>query len=162
MRRDLHLPLPSDSLPPEVTIAAWTSDLAAAFFKAYHAAFKERPGFPGWSSEEWISRVTENDLVPGWTLLACSDREPVGFVVGNIDLTTHPPGGHVWQIGVVPALRRRGIASGLLVETMRRMQAGGADSALLTVHTNNPGAIQAYSRLGFSTIGRRARYEQLV
>jgi ribosomal protein S18 acetylase RimI-like enzyme len=90
------------------------------------------------------------------------DGAPVGFVIGNIELTLDPPGGHIWQIGVVPAQRRRGLGSALLVESMRRMQAEGATPALLTVHVNNPGAILAYTRLGFTTIGRRARYERIA
>jgi ribosomal protein S18 acetylase RimI-like enzyme len=45
---------------------------------------------------------------------------------------------------------------------MRRMQAEGTVAALLTVHTNNPGAILAYSQLGFTTVGRRARYERFA
>jgi len=87
---------------------------------------------------------------------------PLGFIIGTIDLTGSPPGGYVWQIGVVPTARRRGLASALLIETLRRMQAAGAPCADLTVHTNNPGAIQAYAGLGFVTIGRRARYERIA
>jgi ribosomal protein S18 acetylase RimI-like enzyme len=162
MRRDLQLPLPVRALPPDVTITSWRPDLAEQFFLAYDAAFHDRPGFPGWSAAEWIARVTENDLILEWSLLARAGGLPLGFVIGNIDLTTDPPGGYVWQIGVIPAQRRRGLASALLVETMRRMQAAGATSTQLTVHINNPGAIQAYARLGFATIGRRARYERIA
>jgi ribosomal protein S18 acetylase RimI-like enzyme len=49
-----------------------------------------------------------------------------------------------------------------MVETMRRMVADGINKVDLTVHTNNPGAIQTYLQLGFSVIGRRARYEKVV
>lgn len=162
MERDLRLPLPDRPLPQDVSIIPWQPALAEQFFQAYQAAFRERPGFPGYSAAEWIGGVTENDHKPGWSLLARVDGRPVGFVIGNIDLTRDPPGGHIWQVGVVPEQRRRGLASALLVETMRRMQAEGASPALLTVHLNNPGAIQAYDRLGFATIGRRARYERAV
>jgi mycothiol synthase len=160
MSRDLLLPVPDRALPPVVTLTNWQPDLAEQFFQAYDTAFRERPGFPGWSAVEWIARVTENDVIPEWSLLARADGVPLGFVIGNIDLTTDPPDGHVWQIGVIPAQRRRGLASALMVETMRRMQAAGAASTMLTVHINNPGAIQAYTQLGFVTIGRRARYER--
>lgn len=162
MSRDLLLPVPDRSLPPDVTLTNWQPDVAEQFYQAYHAAFRERPGFPGWSAAEWIARVTENDLIPEWSLLARADSLPLGFVIGCIDLTTNPPGGFVWQIGVIPTQRRRGLASVLLVETMRRMQAAGSTSTQLTVHVNNPGAIQTYAQLGFETIGRRARYEQIV
>ncbi len=162
MEKDLHLPVPDRSLPQDVILTNWQPDLAEQFFQAYHTSFRERPGFPGFSAAVWIAQVTENDHRPEWSILACVDGEPVGFVIGNIDLTKDPPGGHIWQIGVIPALRRRGLATALLVETMRRMQEAGARSALLTVHINNPGAIKAYSQLSFTTVGRRARYERLV
>ncbi|MEW5985972.1 MAG: GNAT family N-acetyltransferase [Chloroflexota bacterium] len=160
MRRDLRLPLPDCHLPPGITLAIWQPDLAEQFFQAYHAAFRDRPGFPSWSAAEWITRVTGNDLIPDWSLLVRAADVPLGFIIGCVDLTTAPPGGFVWQVGVIPTHRRRGLASALLVETMRRMQAAGSPSAELTVHLNNPGAIQAYARLGFTTIGRRARYER--
>jgi mycothiol synthase len=162
MRRDLVLPVPDRALPRSVTITSWQPELAEQFYQAYHAAFRERPGFPGWSAAEWIAQVTDNDLIPEWTLLARAGGVPLGFVIGNIDLTTVPPGGFVWQIGVIPAQRRRGLGSALMVETMRRMQAEGAAWVQLAVHTNNPGAIETYSQLGFITIGRRARYERIA
>ena len=40
------------------------------------------------------------------------------------------------------------------------MQAAGMESIQLAVNVNNPGAIQAYDRLGFATIGHRARFER--
>lgn len=162
MERDLHLPLPDRPLPQGATITNWQPDLAEQFFQAYHTSFRERPGFPGYSAAEWIARVTENDHKPEWSLLTRLAGEAVGFVIGNIDLTKDPPGSHIWQVGVIPAQRRRGLASALLVETMRRMQEAGASSALLTVHLNNPGAIRAYSQLGFLTVGRRARYARVI
>lgn len=160
MRRDLRQPLPDQPLPDGVTLTTWQPEVAEEFYQAYYAAFRERPGFPGFSAAEWIGRVTGDDYIPEWSLLARAEGVPLGFVIGNTNLTATPPNGYVWQIGVVPAARRRGLASALLVETMRRMQAAGAPWADLTVHTNNPGAIQAYAGIGFVTVGRRARYER--
>ncbi len=162
MEMDLRQPLQDRRLPPDVAITNWQPDLAEKFFQAYHASFHERPGFPGYRAAEWIAIVTENDHRPDWSLLARLGGEPAGFVIGNIDLSKDPPGGHIWQVGVVPSQRRRGLASALLVESMRRMQAGEAVSAFLTVHVNNPGAVEAYARLGFKTIGRRARFERAI
>lgn len=162
MRHDLRQALPDQPLPEGVTLSTWQPELGDQFYQAYHAAFRERPGFPGWSAEEWIGYVTENDHIPEWSLLAREDGVPLGFVIGNIDLTNEPPGGFIWQVGVVPAARRRGLASALLVESMRRMQASGTPWADLTVHTNNPGAIKAYAEIGFVTVGQRARYEWVL
>jgi mycothiol synthase len=162
MAFDLHLPLPDRPLPPDVTLTHWQPELADEFYQAYHASFRDRPGFPNYSAAQWIAYVIENEHQPDWSLLARINNQPVGFVTASIDLTTDPPGGDIWQVGTIPAQRRRGLASALLVETMRRMQVAGAGSAVLTVNTNNPGAIQAYLQLGYKTVGRRARYEKML
>ena len=165
MRRDLHQPLPPTGhpLPERVTLATWGPETAGQFFQAYHAAFRDRPGFPNPSAEQWIDGVNGNDLVTEWTLLGLEGDQPMGFVIGALgDLTASPPDGYLVQIGVVPEARRRGLASAVIVEALRRMQASGAPCAHLQVHTNNPGAIQAYAGLGFVTIARRVRYERIA
>jgi ribosomal protein S18 acetylase RimI-like enzyme len=160
MERDLRLPLPDCPLPPDMSITTWQPALADQFFKAYDTAFRERPGFPGYSAIQWISDYNENETFEqGWSLLArTGDGLPVGFVTASAE----HPGGFVVQVGVIPQQRRRGIASALLVETMRRMQAAGKSTAQLTVNVNNPGAIQTYIVLGFATVGRRAKYERIA
>ena len=137
---------------------SWQPDLNDKFFQAYDAAFRERPGFPGWTAAEWVDSWTTDEFKPEWSLLARLGDLPVGFLTA----TANPPDGFVMQVGVIPTLRRRGLGSALIVETMRRMQAAGAASAQLTVNVNNPGAIQAYVELGFATVGRRARYERIM
>jgi ribosomal protein S18 acetylase RimI-like enzyme len=113
-------------------------------------------------SASGIVGVNSNDLITEWTLLAREAGKPVGFVIGTTDLTANPPGGYVAQIGVVPAARRRGLASALMVAALRRMQAAGAPWVDLTVHLNNPGAIEAYAQVGYLVVGRRARYERTL
>lgn len=158
MRRDLRLPLADRPLPPDVTITSWQPDLADQFYRAYHASFRERPGFPGWSATEWIRWTDDDNLKPEWSLLAQADEVPLGFVTAGIE---HKDA-FVMQIGVIPGQRRRGLASALMVETMRRMRAAGETAIELTVNLNNPGGIQTYVRLGFATVGRRARYESIA
>ncbi len=159
MRRDLHLPLPDSPMPRDVLITSWQPTLADLFFRAYETSFRERPGFPKLSGAEWVSRTADDDnFKPEWSLLAQASGEPLGFLTADNEHLS----GFVVQIGVVPGRRRRGLGSALMVETMRRMQAAGAESTQLTVNVNNPGAIQAYVKLGFATIGRRARYEQIA
>jgi ribosomal protein S18 acetylase RimI-like enzyme len=90
--------------------------------------------------------------------LARAGDVPAGFLTA----ATNPPYGFVVQIGVIPTQRRRGLGSALMVETMRRMRVAGATATQLTVHVNNPGAIQTYAELGFATVGHRARYERIA
>lgn len=159
MRRDNDQPLPDGPWPPGVALTNWQANLAAQFFEAYQTAFRERPGFPGWSSAaEWVESWMNDHFRPEWSLLARADNVPLGF----LNATSNPPHGFIMQIGVIPTHRGRGLASALMVETIQRMKAAGAISVQLLVHVNNPGAIQAYRKLGFATIGRRARYERSV
>ncbi len=159
MRRDLNLPLPEPPFPGDVTIKSWGPGLASRFFQAYESSFADRPGFPGSSAEEWIAGNTEDDdFRPEWSLLAEAGEVPVGFLTAGAG---HPDA-FIVQIGIIPEQRRRGLGSALTVETMRRMRAAGESAALLDVNVNNPGAIRAYVRLGFETVGRRARYERMA
>ena len=158
MRRDLRRPLPECPLPEGVTLATWQPDLAGRFYQAYHASFRDRPGFPGWSAEQWIAWTADDNLRPEWSLLAQAAGEPLGFVTAGVEHVDS----FIMQIGVIPEQRRRGLASALLVEAMRRMRAGGETATELTVNLNNPGAVQTYLQLGFVEKGRRARYERVT
>jgi ribosomal protein S18 acetylase RimI-like enzyme len=126
--------------------------LAAEFFAAYQAAFADRPGFPGWTQQEWVSWTTEDpDFRAGLSMLAADQSGgPAGFVTV----------GENWivQTGVVPGWRRRGLGTALVRAAMAGLRAAGDESCWLTVATNNPGAIALYDRLGFELAGCRARY----
>ncbi len=151
MRRDLTGSLPEAPFPPGITVEAWTPGHAGAFFEAYQDAFRDRPGFPGWTQEEWVDWVAgDDDFRPAMSLLARSDDEPVGFAVCD----------EAWiaQIGVRPGWRGQGLGAALLAEVMRRFRAAGCDAVSLGVNVNNPTAARLYTRLGFEVIGRRARW----
>jgi mycothiol synthase len=142
-----------------VRLREWSTQLAGQFFAVYAAAFADRPGFPGWSSEQWIEWISDDpDFAPQWTLLADADGRDIGFVAGAPD--PHRDAGWIVQVGVVPDARARGLGSALVAEVMRRIQAAGRQAVLLNVNTNNPGAASVYRRLGFTTTGQRARYER--
>jgi mycothiol synthase len=142
----------------DVTLTGWDAADPYRFFAVYEAAFRERPGFPGWSPEQWIDWIAgDEEFTPQWTLLASRDGEDVGFVAGARAADDH---GWVVQVGVIPRLRGVGLGAGLTAEAMRRMRDGGVTAAMLDVNENNPGAARTYHRLGFATIGRRARYER--
>jgi ribosomal protein S18 acetylase RimI-like enzyme len=127
MRRDLDQPLPAAPFPPDVELASWSLERAPLFFEAYHAAFRERPGFPGLSAEEWIAEVVDgnDDLSTERTRVVLAAGRPVAFVISAI--------WWVVQIGVRPEWRGRGIAQALLVQLMRELQADGERAAWLAV-----------------------------
>jgi mycothiol synthase len=157
MGRDLTRPLPDRPFPAGVTVAEWQPGLERPFYLAYHAAFRDRPGFPGWSDEQWIAWTADDNLRPDWSLLAMAGDQSLAFVTAGIEHGV----ACIFQVGVIPAQRRRGLASAVLVETMRRQRAAGQTSTELTVnYLNNPGMILTCRRLGFETTGRRATYER--
>jgi mycothiol synthase len=151
MRRDLTGALPEAPFPPGITVEAWTPERAGAFFAAYQDAFRDRPGFPGWTQEEWVDWVAgDDDFRPAMSLLARSGDEPVGFAVCD----------EAWiaQLGVGPRWRGHGLGEALLAEVMRRFRAADCDAVSLGVNVNNSTAARLYARLGFAVIGRRARW----
>jgi len=139
-------PLPAGLVPHE-----WTSDLAIRFFAAYDAAFRDRPGFPGWPAERWVAWTAgDEEFRPQWSVLAVGEDGDAGFVTCAE--------GWIVQVGVVPAWRGRGVGGALVAEALRRMRADGAKRALLDVNVDNPAA-RLYSRLGFTVLGRRAKFQ---
>ena len=88
--------------PNGSTVLEWGDAAAGASFEVYEAAFKDRPGFPGWSRAEWVGRLTgDADFVPEASLCVLLDGAPAGFVVCSR--------GWIDQVGVVPAHRRLGL-----------------------------------------------------
>jgi mycothiol synthase len=139
--------------PAGTTLAEWSSASAVASFEPYEAAFRDRPGFPGFTRAEWIERQTGNDLfLPQASLLARIDGVAAGFVIS----------GAAWigQVGVAPAFRRRGLAAALVTEALARQRALGHDTVYLHVNTNNPGGLATWRGLGFQRVGRRGRFER--
>lgn len=154
MRIDLSADLPAVPVPAGVKMITWAPDTVARFFAVYEAAFRERPGFPGWPAERWVTWTAgDEEFRPNWSVLAvdANDEADLGFVTCA--------DGWIVQVGVRPEARGRGIAAALVVDALRRMRADGATAAMLDVNANNPGAARVYARLGFSVLGRRAKFE---
>jgi mycothiol synthase len=154
MRIDLSADLPVVPVPAGVKMITWAAETVARFFAVYEAAFRERPGFPGWPAERWVAWTAgDEEFRPNWSVLAvdANDEADLGFITCA--------DGWIVQVGVRPEARGRGIAAALVVDALRRMRADGATAAMLDVNANNPGAARVYARLGFSVLGRRAKFE---
>ena len=141
--------------PAGSTVLEWGDAAAAASFGVYEAAFRDRPGFPGWSRSEWLERLTgDADFVPETSVSVLLDGVPAGFVVCSR--------GWIDQIGVAPAHRRIGLATAIVTEATCRMRATGTRVARLHVNANNPEARATWRHLGWRESGRRGRFERLV
>jgi ribosomal protein S18 acetylase RimI-like enzyme len=150
MRIDLADGVPEMGWAEGTRLAEWSAETAGRFFRVYEAAFRDRPGFPGWSAEQWTAGVVDEDFRPGWSLLASVPGVgDAGFVTAAV--------GWIVQVGVVPAARGRGLGGALMCEALRRMRRDGEVEAWLDVNVDNP-AVGLYRRLGFEHRGRRARF----
>ena len=138
--------------PVGTRLEDWSAATAPRFHAVYHAAFRERPGFPGWTAEEWIEGVDEDGFRPEWSVLASVPG------IGDAGFVTAADG-WIDQVGVVPGARGRGIGAALVTEALNRMRPDGASHAWLNVNVDNPAA-RLYRRLGFEDRGRRARYQR--
>ena len=65
---------------------------------------------------------------------------------------------HLLNIGVDPAMRRRGLAREMLTRAMRESAEAGATNMFLEVRAGNTGAIALYDELGFCETCRRRGY----
>jgi mycothiol synthase len=138
--------------PDGAAVVEWSAATAVRFYAVYLASFRDRPGFPDPTAEEWIEENTEDDdFRPEWSIMVTlPGHGDVGFVT--------VADGWIVQVGVVPAVRGTGLGGALIRESLRRMAAAGASEAWLTVNVNNPSAAGLYRRLGFDDMGQRARY----
>ncbi|NBB71217.1 MAG: GNAT family N-acetyltransferase [Alphaproteobacteria bacterium] len=90
----------------------------------------------------------------GLRRLGFDTRRPVGFSLCRLTRDES----ELLSIGVAPDMRRVGLATHLVRQSMRRCRAGGARCMFLEVAIDNPGAQALYDREGFREIGRREGY----
>jgi ribosomal protein S18 acetylase RimI-like enzyme len=99
---------------------------------------------------------TVGDKAPELCLMAltATERSPAAITLCDIadfaDRSRPQPVGLVGWVGTAPEHRRRGLASWLVAESLRRMQRGGARHASLYVDgASNTRAYDVYRKLGF-------------
>lgn len=164
MRRDLTRPIPEHPVPTGLNLLPWAPERGGMFYAVYTEAFRDRPGFPGWTEEVWRQALTgDHGFRPDLSSLVTDGDEAVAFAICAIDAREGQGGtepGWIVQMGVRPAWRNRGLASVLLCEIMRRFRGEGRRWAVLRVGTNNPGAQRVYRRLGFEPLRRHIIYEK--
>ena len=90
-------------------------------------------------------------------------RDEQGIVVGFCSFWRVVDELHINNLAVLPAHRRRGIGTSLLMSVLEEGARLGARRATLEVRRSNEVARRLYERLGFSTAGvRRAYYTNPV
>lgn len=101
-----------------------------------------------WSEESFASLLSN----PG--AFAVVDEKELGFILIQVAAEQS----EVLSVGVIPAARRRGIASHLLITALNCAEERGATQMFLEVDCLNNQAIGLYQRHGFVEVGRRKGY----
>ena len=142
--------LPNVAAPAGVRVLPAAEARPADLFAAYAGSFRDRPGFPDPSAEEWLGELDEDDE---WrrdvSAVALGEQgRPVGFITVL---------GHwIDQVGVVPTWRGRGLGAHLVVRVLAALD----DEAWLCVNVDNPAA-DLYAALGFERYGVRGRWTRV-
>lgn len=139
-------------LPEGVTTEPFTDERAHDFFVAYQESFGDQAGFPNPTVEEWLEWLrSDPEFRPADSRVAYSrGGAPIGFVTVS--------GDWIEQVGVVPSWRGHRIGAHLVVRTLTALKTAGSERVWLNVSVDNPSQ-ELYRRLGFTTHGTRARYE---
>ena len=82
----------------------------------------------------------------------------VGYVVGDVTPNFGRDIGHVKDLAVADAARRRGIGRSLLVRSLVTLAVAGAEVVKLEVRESNDAARTLYRDVGFETARRVSRY----
>jgi len=109
-------------------------------------------GTESWSRQSYQDELADTEL--RHYLVAELD----GTVVGSAGLLVIGETAQILTVGVLPAVRRRGIGELLVQALVAEAGRRRADEVLLEVRVDNPAARQLYQKLGFATIGTRRGY----
>ncbi len=168
MRRDLRDPIPAGPLPSELRLVTYTPELDHAMYTVYQESFRDHWGFQPETPAEWEQFYTSRAAFrPDLSLLVMDGPQAVGISFNTVDpdenARTGLNEGWVAELGVLRSHRKRGLATALLCETMRRFQAAGLTHATLGVDSENPtGALGVYESVGFQVVRRMIAMDKAV
>jgi ribosomal protein S18 acetylase RimI-like enzyme len=150
MDRSLARPVPAANPPRGYRLVDGTTAQAGSWESTFNRAFADHWRFKPWSQEMATGSTAELSLLA----VSIDGGEPAAITIAEVE--TYPgdprpqPVGLVAQVGTVPEHRRRGLASWLVTEVLRRLRDSGARSASLYVDGFSQNrAHDAYQKVGF-------------
>jgi ribosomal-protein-alanine N-acetyltransferase len=105
----------------------------------------------------WVAEQFDQELATAWSTILVAEAAG-GAVAGFLVYWIVADELQILDVATDPALRRSGIARGLLVEAERRAQAREVALLTLEVRRSNLAALALYLGLGFERAGVRRRY----
>jgi len=168
MRRDLSAPIPDNSVAAGFELRPFAPEDVRALHAAHEEAFSDHWGHEPETFDAWKQfAIDSNGFRPELTLLVWDGPELAAYSINRVQEEDNARNGvkEAWigQLGTRRAWRKRGLASALLCESMRRFKAAGFTAATLGVDAENPtGALGLYENLGFKVAKRMIVFSQRV
>ncbi len=166
MRRDLGEPIPHEPDPLGIRLEGYEHAWAERLRLAHNEAFADHWGSEPLTAEIWNRDFLGDPFFRGdLSFVALDGDEVAGYTINYVaEADWEATGireGWVGQLGVLRPWRRRGLATALLVRSMRAFRDAGMDAAILGVDAENPtGALGVYDRLGFRPVRRSVRMQR--
>lgn len=110
----------------------------------------QSPEIAPWTAWDY-ERVARKEMA-GWVALV--NDKIAGFLIARRLVSDM----EILNFAVAASLRRSGIGSALLSQSLDWARSFGAQKALLEVRVSNLAAIRFYQNYGFEVVGRRPRY----
>ena len=109
-----------------------------------------------WTLEGYLSEVVRQDCA---AFIARTDtREAVGFMIGRVPLASDGGAAEIFNIGILPDIRRRGIGNALLAEFLEVCRNRKVSEVWLEARASNLEAINFYRANGFEANGIRRKF----
>ncbi len=159
MIRPLGDPIPPVSLPDGIRLETWQERWIRPSWETHCEAFADHWGSLPPSLDDWRHRTADPHFRPDLSVVAVAGDVVASYAFNAVFA-------HDWEhrrrkegwievLGTRPEWRRRGLASAVIAESMRRFAAAGLDHAALDVDSaNTTGALGLYERLGFVEVDR--------
>jgi mycothiol synthase len=168
MRRDLSQPIPDRPLPAglRLTTYAEAPELDERVREAFNDAWRDHWSFEPISARDWQQFMIGRSVFrPDLTFLVLDGDEIAAFSLNRVDPEENTRQGYsagwVGTLGTRRAWRKRGLASALVVASMRAFKAAGLQFASLGVDAHNPtGALGLYEKMGFVSYRTTVAYEK--
>lgn len=167
MLRSLDEPIPDLPMPDGLEVRPVRADHLRTIWDADCEAFLDHRDPLVRSEEDYLAFLAQPDFHPSLWEVAWDGEEVAGsvlnFVFPEENLKLGVSRGWLDHVSVRRPWRRRGLASALMVRSMRRFRDMGlAEAALGADAENLTGAVRVYEGLGFHRVRTSARYRKAI
>jgi ribosomal protein S18 acetylase RimI-like enzyme len=157
MTRDLSNPIPPFELPPSLEIRPARPEHFRAIWEAEREAFQDAWGYSPWPEENYQRFLGFPHYDPALWRVAWDGDRVAGMVLSFVNAEENAAlgrsRGYTEDIAVRRPWRRKGVASALLADSLRALQALGLKEAALGVDAESLSrALRLYENLGFRTV----------